>query len=384
MPNARFSIAMNRRLRLAPALMLALVLAACSKPQEAPAPERAVRTQVVQVGSAGGTHEFAAEIRARTESRLGFRVAGKLVARRVNLGDTVKAGQVLAQLDPQDLKLAQDAAKANQVAAQANYDLNLADYRRAKDLKDQGFVSGAELERRDTALKAARSQLDQARAQMNVQSNQAGYAVLQSDVSGVVTGVDAEPGSVVNAGTPIVRVAQDGPRDVVFSVPEDRVASFRAAAAVPGALKVKLWGVEGVLLDATLHEVAAAADASTRTFQVKAEVKSPAAKLGQTATVQLELPKLADVIKLPLSAVMEFQGKSSVWLLDPKTMTVNSQVVQVLSADGNEVVISGGLRGGQEVVTAGVHVLTPGQKVKRYGLSERAAAAAMAASGASR
>jgi multidrug efflux system membrane fusion protein len=204
--------------------------------------------------------------------------------------------------------------------------------------------------------------------------------VLQSDVSGVVTGVEAEPGSVVNAGTTIVRVAQDGPRDVVFSVPEDRLAAFRTAAAAPGALKVRLWGVEEQLLDASLHEVSAAADQSTRTFQVKAEVKSPAARLGQTATVLLDLPRTADVIKLPLSAVLEVQGKSVVWVLDPKTMTVNTRPIAVLSADGNEVVISGGLSAGQEVVTAGVHVLAPGQKVKRYGLTERAVAAAAAAS----
>jgi len=361
------------------ALSAAVALVACSKRQETPSPVRAVRTELVTVGSAGGRHEFAAEVRARTESRLGFRVAGKLVQRRVNLGDTVKAGQVLAQLDPQDLKLAQDVASANQAAAQANYDLNLADYKRARDLHDQGFVSGADLERRTTALKAAQSQLGQARVQTRVQRNQAGYAVLQADMGGVVTSVEAEPGGIVGAGQTIVRVAQDGPRDVVFSVPEDRVSLFREAAGVAGALKVRLWGGDETLFDAKLREVSAAADSSTRTFQVKAELKSGVAKLGQTATVLLDLPKQADVIKLPLSAVFEFQGKSSVWLLDPKTMTVNTQTVQVLHADGNEVVVAGGLHAGQELVTAGAHVLTPGQKVKRYELTERAAAAASAA-----
>ncbi len=362
------------------ALTAALALAACGKAQEAPAPVRAVRTELVTVGSVGGMHEFAAEVRARTESRLGFRVAGKLVQRRVNLGDTVKAGQVLAQLDPQDLKLAQDAAGANQAAAQANYELSLADYKRAKNLHDQGFVSGADLERRTTALKAAQSQLGQARVQTRVQRNQAGYAVLRADVGGVVTSVEAEPGGVVGAGQTIVRVAQDGPRDVVFSVPEDSVSAFRSAAEVAGALKVRLWGGDQTLLDAKLREVSAAADASTRTFQVKAELQSALVKLGQTATVLLAFPGPAQVIKLPLSAVLEFQGKSSVWLLDPKSMTVNIQPVEVHGADGNEVVITGGLQAGQEVVTAGVHVLTPGQKVKRYGLTERAAAAARAAS----
>lgn len=358
----------------------AMVLVGCSKPAEVAAPERAVRTLRVEVGSAGGRHDFSAEVRARTESRLGFRVPGKLISRRVNLGDAVKAGQVLAQLDPQDFKLAQDAAKAAQAAAQANYDLMQGDFKRARELRDQGFVSNAELDRRVAALRAAQSQLDQAFAQVNVQSNQAGYALLVADADGVVTGVDAEPGSVVSAGMPIVRLAQNGPRDVVFVVPEDQVNAFRAAASQAGALKVRLWGASGATeMDATLRELAAAADASTRTFLAKAELKSDAAKIGQTATVTLELPRVKDVIKLPLSAVFEHQGKSAVWVLDGKTMTVAPQFITVASADGNEVVVAGGLQGGQEVVTAGVHVLTPGQKVKRYGVTERAAAAAATA-----
>src|SRR5204863_9819347 len=184
-----------------------------------PEPVRAVRTLTIVSASAGCSYEYAAEVKARTESRLGFRVGGKIIRRVVNVGDVVKAGQVLAQLDPQDLKLGQDAARAALVAAQANYDQTLADFKRYKDLRDQEFISSAELERRDTALKAARAQLDQAKAQASVQGNQAAYAALVADASGVVTGVDAEPGMVVGAGTPVLRLAHDGPRDVVFSVP---------------------------------------------------------------------------------------------------------------------------------------------------------------------
>ena len=172
---------------LFPFLFGAVALAACSKPEPAPDPVRAVRTQTVSAASTGGTHEYAAEVRARTESRLGFRVGGKIVRRAVNLGDAVKPGQVLAQLDPQDLRLGQDAARAALVAAQVNLDQAEADFKRFKELRDQGFISSAELERRDTSLKAARAQLDQARAQSNVQGNQAAYASLVADVAGVVT-----------------------------------------------------------------------------------------------------------------------------------------------------------------------------------------------------
>ncbi len=351
------------------ALLGALILVACSKTEPAPDPIRAVRTMTVGSDSVGGTYEYAAEVRARTESRLGFRVGGKIVRRDADLGDSVKRGQVLAQLDPQDLKLGQDAARASLVAAQANHDQSVADYRRFKELRDQGFISSADLERRDTTLKASKAQLDQARAQSSVQGNQAGYAVLAADASGVITGVDADPGTVVAAGAPVLRLAHDGPRDVLFSVPEDKVGLIKALAAQPGSFKVRLWGASGELMDASLREIAASADPVTRTFLVKADIGSAASagvRLGQTATVVVELPKTTGVVKLPLSALKVEQGRSVVWLVDKASMTVTPQPVQVVGADGNEAVITGGLTPGQTVVTAGVHVLNPGQKVKLY------------------
>src|SRR5204862_5406577 len=150
---------------LLPTLASAALLAACAKNEPAPEPIRAVRTTTVAADAVGGVQEYAAEVRARTESRLGFRVGGKLVRRQVDAGSVVKAGQALAQLDPQDLRLGQDAARAALVAAQANHDQALADFKRYKDLRDQGFISSAELERRETTLKSSRAQLDQTRAQ---------------------------------------------------------------------------------------------------------------------------------------------------------------------------------------------------------------------------
>jgi RND family efflux transporter MFP subunit len=356
-----------------------LVLAACSKPAPPPEALRAVRTQVVAADSAGGTHEYAAEVRPRTESRLSFRVAGKLVRRAVDLGDTVKKGQVLAQLDPQDLRLGQEAARAAVNSAQVNWQQADADFKRFKELRDQGFISAAELERRDTTLKAARAQLDQARAQSSVQVNQAAYTTLVADAPGVVTGIDADPGTVVAAGTPVLRMAQDGPRDVVFSVPEDKVAGLRAIAQQRDALKVRLWGEGQALLPASVREVSAAADPVTRTFLVKADVGNAPVRLGQTATVLMEQPRAVGVIKLPLAAVMEVQGKTSVWVVDKASMTVKPQPIQVAGAEGNTVLVAGGLQPGQTVVTAGVHVLTPGQKVKFY--EERRTGVAMASGG---
>jgi RND family efflux transporter MFP subunit len=358
----------------------AALVAACSKTEPAPEPVRAVRTVVVSSDAAGGVHEYAAEVRARTESRLGFRVGGKLI-RRVDAGSVVKAGQVLAQLDPQDLKLGQDAARAAWTAADANYAQTVVDFKRFKELRDQGFISSAELERRDTALTAAKAQLDQTKAQFSAQGNQAAYSALVADTSGVVTGVDAEPGMVVAAGAPVLRLAHDGPRDVVFSVPEDTVGLIKAMAAQPGRFKVRLWGSSAETLSATVREIAASADPMTRTFLVKADLgeASASVRLGQTATMLVEMSKTAGIHKLPLSALKEEQGRTVVWVVDRGSMTVKPQPVQLTGADGNDAVIAGGLAAGQIVVTAGVHVLSPGQKVKLYVDPGAAATAANAA-----
>lgn len=367
-------------------LALAGALVACSRPEPPAEPLRAVRTQSVGLGSATVTSEYAGEVRARVESRLGFRVGGKLLRRSVELGDAVKAGQLLAQLDPADLQLGQEAAQAALRAAQANVDQARADLARARELFAQNFIGAAEVERRETALKAAQGGFDQARAQAGVQGHQADYARLVAHASGVVTAVEAEAGMVVAAGSPVIRLAHEGPRDVVFSVPEDRLSLLRALRGKPGGLKVAIWGgADGAQpeLTATVREVAAAADPATRTFLVKADLGAADVRLGQTATVRLAGASRDGVVRLPLAAVFEQAGRSSVWLLDAATMTVHAQPVAVAGAEGRQVLVSAGLAAGQEVVTAGVHALTQGQKVKRYLEPKGEAPAAAALSAAS-
>lgn len=359
-------------------VLMAVGLAACSRPTPAPEPVRAVRTLTVSSESAGGLQEYAAELRARTESRLSFRVGGKMIARPAEVGQRVKAGQLLAQLDATDLKLGQEAAQATARAAQTQFDLADAEFKRFQELRSQGFISSQELDRREATLKAQRAQLDQALAQARVQGNQAAYATLVATAAGVVTATEAEVGAVLGAGTPVLRLAHDGPRDAVFAVPEDRVAAMRALQGQRGALKVRAW-TSSTLMPATVREVAAAADPVTRTFLVRADVGQPvgqpALQLGQTVTVLVELPRTGGIARLPLAAVTQQQGRSAVWVLDPATMTVKVQPITVAGADQNTVVVAGGLQPGQQVVTAGVHVLTPGQKVKLFAPQAAAAAA---------
>lgn len=369
MPAAAFLTPATRRRYIAWALLSAgLLLAACSKPEPPPEAIRAVRTSVVAPGVASLEQTFAADVRARIESRLGFRVGGLLVSRSVGVGDRVREGQVLARLDPRDLQLGQDAARAALSSAQAQAELASADLQRFRELRQQGFISSAELDRREAAARAAQAQLEQARAQLGVQGNQAAYANLIAPAAGIVVAADAEPGAVLGAGAPVLRVAFDGPRDVVFSVPEHLLSDLRRLAGVPGVFSVTPWASErGV--PATVREVAASADPVTRTVQVKLDVgaaASAALTLGQTATVRLQAPPTPGVIKLPLSALREEQGRSHVWLIEEPTMTVRSQPVELATADGNEAVIASGLKPGQRVVTAGVHVLAAGQKVRLH------------------
>lgn len=355
-----------------PALPTLLVLvSACSRPAPAPEPVRAVRTQVVAPASVAALHDYAAEVQARTESRLGFQVSGRLLQRSVEVGQNVRAGQPLAQIDPQDLRLAQAAAPAAVAAAQVNAAQAGADLRRLRDLHQQGFISAAELQRRETGATAADAQLAQARAQAAVQGNLAGYSRLLAPAAGVITATEAEPGAVLAAGQPVLRLAHAGARDAVFAVPEHAVAALRRLQGRAGVLQVQPWG-GGEPWPATVREVAAAADPATRTFLVKAELGQVPAELGQTLTVRLPLPPRDGLIRLPLSALHELGGQSVVWALDAATMTVQARPVQVAGADGNLALVSGGLAAGAEVVTAGVHVLTEGQKVARYAATDRA------------
>jgi membrane fusion protein, multidrug efflux system len=352
-----------RAATLSVAIGLLLSLAACSKPAPQPDPIRAVKVMKVAASGVEAAHEYAGEVRARVESRLGFRVAGKIIKRQAEVGQRVKVGQLLAQIDPQDYKLAFEASSALVAAAATNRDLAAADYKRFAALRDQNFISGAELERRETTLKAAQAQLEQAQAQLKAQGNQTAYANLVADVSGIVTAVEAEPGQVVAAGTPVVRIAQDGARDVVFNVPEDRLRETLVGTAVT----VKQWAQEGQATG-RVREVAASADPATRTFPIKVAVDAKdAPALGSTVYVYPASSFAGvQVIKLPTSALFESGKASHVWVLDTASMTVKSTPVQVATADGNEAVIESGLQAGMQVVTAGVHVLAAGQKVTIY------------------
>jgi RND family efflux transporter MFP subunit len=340
-------------------LALSLVLAGCSKPVEKVEEVRPVRAIKMAAASTRTVAQFSGEIRARYESRLGFRVAGKIVSRKVDVGAMVKRGQLLMQLDPQDLQLAQSQANAALGAAESNLELAKAELARYKDLREKNFVSQAVLDAKETAYRSARATRDQAAAALRTQRNQTGYGNLVADVDGVVTGIDAETGQVVSAGTPVVRLAQLGEKEVVISIPEDQVDALRKVSDVT----VRTWANPDEALPGKLRELSPVADTATRTYTAKISLpKAPEdVRLGMTAYVTFTANGENPMLKVPLTALVQNQGASAVWLVE--NGTVRLAPVQLAGASGNEMLIASGLTPGQVVVTAGVHLLKPGQKV---------------------
>ena len=342
-------------------------LAACSRAPAPAEPVRAVKLITVGPQPLAVEAEYSAELRARTETRLGFRIGGKLVQRLAEPGQRVRAGQLLATLDAQDLQLAADAAAAQLKAARAQLEVTQAEFARFEALRAQNFISAAELERRQAGLQAAQAAFEQAQSQARAQQNQAGYARLLATAAGVITAVEAEPGQVVSAGQPVLRLAHDGPRDAVFAVAEQTAMALRVGQPMQARL-----ASTGQALAGRVREIGASADPVTRTYTVKLALEgAQALPLGATVHVRADPPGLRqrEVLRVPTTALRQESGLTSVWVFDEASSTVQPQPVQLGPVDGNEVVVSEGLKPGQRVVVAGVHVLSPGQTVTVHGAS---------------
>jgi multidrug efflux system membrane fusion protein len=353
--------AMNIQLGLF-ALALAL-LQGCAPSVPQQEPMRSVKLITVQAPQASSSTGWSAEVRARHEARLSFRTGGQLIQRPLGLGTRFKAGQVLAELDPQDQGLGVQAAQAQRLAAQAQYDLALSDFKRYETLFAQGFIGSAEMDRRRTAWQAAQAQLDQARVQADLQLNQARYTRLIPDRAGIVIGIEAEPGQVLTAGAPVLRVAWEGPREVQIWVSEDQIQHWATGQTV----QVSRWG-ETRRLSARVREVGASADPQTRSFLVRIDLPANADwALGQTARVwQDKAPSASSELIVPTSALVQLQGQPHVWVYQPAQRQVQPVAVEVLRYQGDQVVLGAGLTAGQQVVALGGHVLTPGQVVTPF------------------
>lgn len=347
---------------LSASMLLCLLLASCSRPVEKVEEIRPVRAMVVAAGTGKTIIELAGEIQPRYESQLGFRVGGKLIARKVEVGTLVKRGQVLMQLDPLDLQLAQSQAKAAVSATESTLALAKADLDRYRELRQKNFVSQALLDAKEAAYKSAISSHEQANAGLKVQANQSSYSTLYADADGVITAVQAEVGQVVAAGTPVVKLARTAEKEVRVSIPEDQIEVLRQVTD----LAVKTWANSNVAISGRLRELSPIADPATRTYTAKISLPraGPEIRLGMTATVQFAAPALPG-IHLPMTALVNNKEGTAVWVVE--NGVVKLVPVQVASATGTEVLIAQGLSAGQSVVTAGVNQLRPGQKVSLLG-----------------
>ena len=347
---------------LSASTLLCLVLASCSRPVEKVEEIRPVRAMVVAAGTGKTIIELAGEIQPRYESQLGFRVGGKLIARKVEVGTLVKRGQVLMQLDPLDLQLAQSQAKAAVSATESTLALAKADLDRYRELRQKNFVSQALLDAKEAAYKSAVASHEQANAGLKVQANQSSYSTLYADADGVITAVQAEVGQVVAAGTPVVKRARTAEKEVRVSIPEDQIEVLRQVTD----LAVKTWANSNVAISGRLRELSPIADPATRTYTAKISLPraGPEIRLGMTATVQFAAPALPG-IHLPMTALVNSKEGTAVWVVE--SGVVKLVPVQVASATGTDVLIAQGLSAGQSVVTAGVNQLRPGQKVSLLG-----------------
>lgn len=357
---------------LAVAALAALVGCGGDKPEAEP-PQPAL---VIRAGAPAGVSGtvYSGEIRAREESTLAFRVGGKVLSRRVDVGDRVRAGDVLAELDPGDLRLQGEAAAAQVAAAEAQLARARADHRRLSALAADQLVSRSALDQQTAALRAAEAEADAARAQRDVARNQSSYTRLLAPRDGAIAARNIEVGQVVAAGQTAFSLAVDGEREVAFALPEQGVEDFRVGQPV----LVELWNDAGKRLPATLREIAPAADPLTRTYAARARVEGDAGAelpLGLSARVYVLDAAAQGALQLPLSAIQPARadvataatpathGGGAVWVVDPKTRKVRRVAVKTGPFGSERVAVLQGLRPGDWVVAAGGHLLREGQEV---------------------
>ncbi len=345
---------------------LALVLlSACGREAETPAPEvRPVRTVTIVKRDAGEAVTYTGRIEAESETRLAFRIAGRMIERSVNVGANVKPGQVLAELEPQDELNGLRSAQAAVVAAQAQFAQAKSNFDRQQTLLAGRATSRAQFELAEQQVATTGSQIDIAEAQLKAAEDRVSYTRLMADSEGIVTGVGAEPGEVVQAGQMIIRVARSDGRDAVFDVPGPLL---RSAPSDPLIL-VSLTDDPAVTAHGRVREVAPQADPVTRTFEVKVGLTDapPAMRLGATVTGRMEIDSTS-TIEIPATALTRDNKQAAVWVVDPSSHTVSIRKVDVQRFDQTYVAISQGLDAGEIVVTAGVQALHPGQKVRFLG-----------------
>lgn len=342
-------------------VLLSLVLVACGNGEPVEPVNRPVVVEAPQPVAEAGVTVYPGSVVAREDALLAFRIAGKLLRRMVDAGDRVDAGAVLAEIDPEDARLAANAAEAAVRAAEADHRLAEAELRRARELLERGFLSASGFELQENTFKLAEARLRQARAEAAVTRNQTQYTRLLADRAGVITEVLAEPGQVLAAGQGVLRLVPDEGREVEIQVPEGRLEILQAA----NGLAVKFWALPDLSLTGTLREITPQADRFTRTHRVRIALDEadPRVRLGMTANVVQSLETDRPLFGIALTALGEHQGSPCVWTVNAEGR-VQPVPVEVVRYTEKAVIVAGALNADDAVVTAGVHLLSAGESVR--------------------
>jgi RND family efflux transporter MFP subunit len=337
-------------------------LSACQRAAEAPQPEvRPVRTTTIGTGENAGVVALTGTVQPQNEVNLSFRIDGRMVERTVDIGDSVKPGQLIARLDPQNEESGVQSVRAQIAGANARLIEARNHFDRMRDLVTDAAVSRTQYDQAEAMLRSAESQVEALQAQFALAQNRLGYTRLVSEISGVVTARGPEAGEMVSPGRMIIQVAREGARDAVFDVP----ARVKDNASKNADITVTLSSDPKVTASGKVREVSPRADPVTGTFAVRVRLVDPppAMRLGSTVTGRMKLDATAG-ITIPAAALMRADGRTAVWVVDAKTGTVALRNIAVGSSDAATVVVSSGLNPGDVVVIAGVQALRPGQKVR--------------------
>ena len=343
------------------AVVAAVSVAGCGSDQTAAEPDQLVKTMEVGKTNDSTAGTYSGTVKGRYESKLSFQAGGRITTRNVQLGTRVKAGDVLMTVDPKDIMQAVNQSQAQVDAAAAQLQLAEANLKRYKELYSSDAVSAADLDQFQTAYDRAAAQYNQAQAGQQAQDNQLSYTRLTADADGVIAAVTAEVGQVVPAGQPVVTLVHDGDLGVTINVPENKLADFPVGKAVT----VSFWALQNQTVSGVVREVAPMADAVSRTYEVNITLQNPpqGLQLGMTASVANAGEEQAVV--LPLSAIYQTGSTPQVWVVG-KDKTLSLKNVSVETFGDNSVKVKG-LQKGDIVVTAGVHKLRAGEKVRTEG-----------------
>ncbi len=342
-------------------LLASLFLAACQKPLPPPEPVRPVKTLIIEAQQGQTSLTLAGEVRARFETALAFRVGGKVVERHVNLGETVKRGQILAKLEPTDLQLNSQSNAAAVAGARVELQLAEAELTRYRVLREKNFISSAVLDQKQAAMEGASARLAAAESAHSGANRQVGYTTLTANADGVVTWLDLNIGQVVTTGQSLLKIAHSDSREIEVHVAEADLSRFKSAYAY----RISLNAMPATHFNGNLRELAGAADPVTRSFAARISIGQPAEALGlgMSATVS-DLQNAASVIRLPLVAVFSRDGKPMAWKIDQASSTVHAISLTTGAIDDNDVIIEHGLQAGDKIVTAGANLLREGQKIR--------------------